>query len=146
MRVLLKMYGKLEAYESNCLQYTDEVAGDYSKHGLYIETSDDHDDGDWIFVPMDEHVAFEFIRQVAVVGYVDLTEYKAYNVDSNEEIDYGTDDSIFESYFESVGIQDASDKCSELDRLRVVFATQDDEQLAREIQDKLMPKPIPTIL
>lgn len=146
MRVLLKMYDRLAAFESNCLQYTDEVADDYSKHGLYIETSDDHQDGDWIFVPMDECTASVFIKQAAINGYVNLTEYKGYDVDSQEKIYYGTDESIFESYFKHVGIRDASDKCSELDRLRVVFATQDDEQLAREIQDKLLPKPLPPIL
>lgn len=137
MRVLVNLYGELAAYKANCIEYIDNV-GESKKHGLYIETVDRNSDKEWVLVSMDNDTAYNFIRTAVIDGYIDVSDYIAYNVVDDAIVEDDSSFNVIDNYFNKMNITTESEKAYELKRLFDLFGTEDIDIVASNLKLNLM--------
>lgn len=137
MRVLVNLYGELAAYKATCIEYIDNV-GESKEHGLYIETADRDSDKEWVLVRMDNDTAYNFIRTAVIDGYIDVSDYLAYNVVDDAIVEENSCFNVIDNYFSKMNITTESEKAYELKRLFDLFGTEDIDIVARNLKFNLM--------
>lgn len=137
MRVLVNLYGELAAYKATCIEYIDNV-GESKEHGLYIETVDRNSDKEWVLVSMDNDTAYNFIRTAVIDGYIDVSDYLAYNVVDDAIVEEDSCFNVIDNYFNKMNITTESEKAYELKRLFDLFGTEDIDIVASNLKLNLM--------